>query len=182
MTTPANTSSNHHGADGTGRTPGSSASGTRDDRRAGKAGLGVAALGVVVLNVAPFMDWVDPAGEGDPRTGYATDSLVPFTAYLALGLLLAMLYAAKRARRGQHRGLTLVSMASGLAATVQFVAFALQPMGGLERGDDLAAQVGVYVAIIGSALWALGSGLLAKEVEGDDHHDELTRAERTSSR
>ena len=149
-----------------------------DDRRAGKAGLGVAALGVVVLNVAPFMDWVDPAGDGDPRTGYATDSLVPFTAYLALGLLLAMLYAASRARRGQHRGLTLVSMAAGLAATVQFVAFAVQPMGGLERGDDLAAQVGVYVAIVGSALWALGSGLLAREVEGDDEHTGAFRAAR----
>ena len=149
-----------------------------DDRRAGKAGLGVGALGVVVLNVAPFMDWVDPAGDGDPRTGYATDSLVPFTAYLALGLLLAMLYAASRARRGQHRGLTLVSMAAGLAATVQFVAFAVQPMGGLERGDDLAAQVGVYVAIVGSALWALGSGLLAREVEGDDEHTGAFRAAR----
>lgn len=148
------------------------------DRRAGKAGLAVAALGVVVLNVAPFMDWVDPAGDADPRTGYATDSLVPFTAYLALGLLLAMLYAASRARRGQHRGLTLVSMAAGLAATVQFVAFAVQPMGGLERGDDLVAQVGVYVAVAGSALWALGSGLLAREVEGDDARTGAVRTAR----
>lgn len=186
MTTPANTpagtstnsSAKTHGTD---RPATSTAPDTRDDRRAGKAGLGVAALGVVVLNVAPFMDWVDPAGDGDPRTGYATDSLVPFTAYLALGLLLAMLYAASRARRGQHRGLTLVSMAVGLAATVQHVAFAVQPMGGLERGDDLAAQVGVYVAIVGSALWALGSGLLAKEIEGDDHHGDVTRAEPTTA-
>ncbi|TXR56114.1 hypothetical protein [Quadrisphaera setariae] len=139
-----------------------------DDRRAGKAGLAVAGLGIVVFNASPFMNWVDPSGEGDPRTGYASDSLVPFIAYLGLGLLLAMLYAASRARRGQHRGLTLVSMAVGLAATLQCIAFAVQPMGGLERGDDLAAQIGVYVGIVGAALWAFGSGLLAKEIEGDD--------------
>lgn len=139
-----------------------------DDRRAGKAGLAVAGLGIVIFNVAPFMNWVDPSGDADPRTGYAADSLVPFIAYLGLGLLLAMVYAASRARRGQHRGLTLVSMAVGLAATIQCIAFALQPMGGLERGDDLSAQIGVYVGIIGAALWALGSGLLAKEIEGDD--------------
>jgi len=146
-----------------------------DDRRAGKAGLAVAGLGIVVFNVSPFMNWVDPSGDADPRTGYAADSLVPFIAYLGLGLLLAMIYAASRARRGQHRGLTLVSMAVGLAATVQCIAFALQPMGGLERGDDLSAQIGVYVGIIGAALWALGSGLLAKEVEGDDGHSRSDR-------
>ncbi len=146
-----------------------------DDRRAGKAGLAVAGLGIVIFNIAPFMNWVDPSGDADPRTGYATDSLVPFIAYLGLGLLLAMVYAASRARRGQHRGLTLVSMAVGLAATIQCIAFALQPMGGLERGDDLSAQIGVYVGIIGAALWALGSGLLAKEIEGDDGHSRSDR-------
>lgn len=103
------------------------------------------------------------------RVGYETDSLVPFTAYLGFGLLLAMLIAGKRARRGQHRGLTLVSMAVALAATIQCMAFALNPMGGLERGDLLSPQIGVYVGIVGAAIWAVGSGLLAKEVEGDDH-------------
>jgi hypothetical protein len=131
----------------------------------------VAGLGIVVFNVAPFLKWVDPAGDADPRTGYETDSLVPFIAYLGIGLLLAMGYAAKRAHRGQHRGLTLVSMAVGIAATIQTVAFALNPMGGLERGDDLAAQIGAYVGIIGAALWSIGSGLLAKEIEGDDRDD-----------
>ncbi len=51
--------------------------------------------------------------------------------------------------------------------------FALNPMGGLERGDDLGAAVGVYVGILGAALWAIGSGLLAKEVEGDDEHRDV---------
>jgi len=87
-----------------------------------------------------------------------------------------MLYAGKRARRGQHRGLTLVSMAVGIAATVQCVLFSLNPMGGLERGDELSAQIGVFVGIIGAALWAIGSGLLAKEIEGDDDDDRVGRA------
>ena len=108
-------------------------------QRAGKAGLGIAAPGVAVLNVAPFTDRVDPTGDGDPRTGYATDSLIPFTAHLAVGLLLAMLCAASRTRRGQNR---------------------------------------VSVAIAGSAPWALGSGLLAREVEGDDEHVGAVRAAR----
>lgn len=141
-----------------------------DVRTARKAGLGVAALGIVVFNVSPFLDWVQFDGTEQNRIGYETDSLVPFTAYLGLGLLLAMAYAGKRARRGQHRGLTLVSMAVALAATIQCIAFALHPMGGLERGDDLSAQIGVYVGIVGAAVWAVGSGLLAREVEGDDVH------------
>ncbi|TNM70468.1 hypothetical protein FHN55_00120 [Streptomyces sp. NP160] len=141
---------------------------TRLTRRAKGTGLAVTALGVVVFNVSPFLQWVDRDGASEGRTGYETDSLVPFIAYLGIGLVLAMAYAAKRARRGQHRGLTLVSMAVGIAATLQTVAFALNPMGGLERGDDLVAQIGVYVGILGAAVWAIGSGLLARDVEGDD--------------
>jgi hypothetical protein len=141
---------------------------TIDSRRASATGLAVAGLGVVVLNVSPFLNWVNPQGPADPRTGYETDSLVPFMAYLGIGLLLAMVYAGKRAPRGQHRGLTLVSMAVGVAAAIQCTAFAINPMGGLERGDHLAPQIGVFVGIIGAAIWAIGSGLLAKEIEGDD--------------
>lgn len=44
-------------------------------------------------------------------------------------------------------------------------------MSGLERGDGLPPAIGVYVGIVGAALWALGSGLLAEEVEGDDDLD-----------
>ena len=148
----------------------------RPVRTARKAGLGVATLGVVVFNVAPFFDWVHLEGTDTSRTGYETDSLVPFVAYLGLGLLLAMAYAGKRARRGQHRGLTLASMGTALAAALWFVAFSLNPMGGLERGDDLAPQIGVFVASLGSALWAIGPGRLAKEIEGDDEDDRVTAA------
>ncbi len=149
--------------------PGTSGSAsTVDTRRARPTGLAVAAAGILVFNVAPFMNWVDPVGENNPRTGYEADSLVPFIAYLGIGLLVAMAYAAKRTRRGQHRGLTLASMATGIAATLWTIAYALSPMGALERGDNLSAQIGIFVAILGAALWAVGSGLLAQEVEGDD--------------
>lgn len=139
-------------------------------RRAATTGLATAGAGIVVFNIAPFLNWVDPSGDAITRTGYETDSLVPFIAYLGLGLLAAMAYANKRAHRGQHRGLTLVSMAVGIAATLQCLAFALNPMGGLERGDDLQTQIGVYVALLGAIIWAIGSFLLAKEIEGDDDH------------
>jgi hypothetical protein len=140
-------------------------------RRASTTGLTIAGLGILLFNIAPFLNWVDPGGDANPRTGYETDSLVPFIAYLGLGLLAAMAYAMKRAYRAQHRGLTLVSMAVGLAATLQCIAFALNPMGGLERGDGLDPQVGVFVALIGAIVWSIGSGLLAREIEGDDIDD-----------
>ena len=150
---------------------------TRTSRRARTTGLGVAAAGVVLFNISPFLNWVNPEGSADPRTGYETDSLVPFIAYLGLGLLVALAYAAKRARRGQHRGLTLVTMAVGIAATLQSLAFAINPMGGLERGDDLSSDIGVWVGLIGAAVWAIGAGMLAKEIEGDDdeHTDSYNR-------
>ncbi|MEE6272342.1 hypothetical protein [Georgenia wangjunii] len=146
-----------------------------DSRRAKMTGLAVAAAGIVVFNVSPFFHWVNPEDSADPRTGYETDSLIPFVAYLGLGLLVALVYASKRARRGQHRGLSLVSMAVGIAATIHCLAFLINPMGGLERGDDLASDIGVWVGLIGAAVWAVGSYLLAKEIEGDDEHDHANR-------
>ena len=148
---------------------------TRETHRAKTTGLAVTAAGIVVFNVSPFLNWVNPGADADPRTGYETDSLVPFIAYLGLGLLVALFYAGKLARRGQHRGLTLVSMAVGVAAAIQCLAFGLNPMGGLERGDNLAADMGVWVGFIGAAVWAIGSYLLAKEIEGDDDHDDARR-------
>lgn len=142
-----------------------------DTRTARTTGLKVAAAGVVLFNVSPFLNWVDPAGSADPRTGYETDSLVPFIAYLGIGLVLAMAYAVKRARRGQHRGLTLVSMAVGVAAALFSLAFVVNPMGGLERGDDLSPQIGVFVGLVAALVWAYGSFKLAKDIEGDDDTD-----------
>lgn len=141
---------------------------THDTRRAKGTGLVVAAVGIVLFNISPFLNWVNPEEGADPRTGYETDSLVPFIAYLGLGLLVALVYAGRRARRGQHRGLTLVTMAVGIAATLQCLAFGINPMGGLERGDDLGVDLGVWVGFVGALVWAVGAYLLAKEVEGDD--------------
>lgn len=137
-------------------------------RRARTTGLAVTGIGVLIFNIAPFLNWVSLEDETGARTGYETDSLVPFIAYLGLGLLAALAFAFKRARRGQHRGLTLTSLAVAIAATLFTLAYAVNPLGGLERGDALAADVGVFVGLLGAAIWAVGSGLLAKEVEGDD--------------
>lgn len=139
-----------------------------DTRRARVTGLLVAGLGILLFNISPFLNWVNPEDGSDPRTGYETDSLVPFIAYLGLGLLVALLWATKLARRAQHRGLTLVTLAVGIAAALQSLAFGINPMGGLERGDDLAVDLGVWIAFIGALLWAAGAGMLAKEIEGDD--------------
>ncbi|MFN4101987.1 MAG: hypothetical protein ACK4GT_19665 [Pararhodobacter sp.] len=148
---------------------------TADTRRAKSAGLGLAAVGIILFNVAPFLNWVGAEDSDDIWTGYETDSLVPFMAYLGLGLLIALLYASKRASRGQHRGLSLVSTAVGLAVSIQCVAFALEPMGALERGDNLAADIGPWVGFLAAGLWAIGSGLLSKEIEGDDRVDTHSR-------
>lgn len=150
---------------------------TRVAPRAKMSGLAVAGAGIIIFNISPFLPWVskpDNPGTRSNMSGYETDSLVPFIAYLGIGLLVAMAYARQRARRGQHRGLTLASMATGIAATLWCIAYALSPMGALERGDDLSAQIGIYVAILGAALWAVGSGLLAKEIEGDDAPNDYT--------
>jgi len=143
-----------------------------DPHRATSAGLLLAALGVVVLNVSPFLDWLktddNAAGPEIQRTGYESDSLVPFMAFLGAGLLLAMLYAAARNMHGQHRALTLASMGVGIAVAAQCTAYAIEPMGALERTDDLVPQIGVFVGIVGAVLWAVGCGLMIKA--GEDHH------------
>lgn len=104
-------------------------------------------------------------------SGYEADSLVPFIAYLGIGLAVAMFVATGRAERRQHRGLTLTAMAVGTAAVLQTVATIIDIPGSVERGDDLSTEMGVYVALIGALVWAIGAGLLAKEVEGDPERD-----------
>jgi len=157
-------------------------------RRARLTGLIIAAVGIVILNVSPFLDWVkagdDKATPAVSRTGYETDSLVPFMAYLGIGMLIAMLVAAQRAWRGQHRGLTLASMAIGVAVALQCLAFAIEPMGGLERGDDLTPQIGVWVGLAGAVIWFLGCAVLSAEIEGDDHdpNENFTYEERDGER
>lgn len=144
---------------------------TRVERVAANlTGAYVAVAGILLLNVSVYLEWAT-FDDGDGYSGFEADSLVPFTAYLGLGFAVALLYAGKRAYRNQHRGLSLASMAVGLAVFVQAVAWLVDVPGAAERASELDAGTGVYLALVGAALWAIGSGLLAKEPEGDREHD-----------
>ena len=149
-------------------------------RRANPMGLYVTLAGIALFTIAVFLDWLstdieDAAQvEGQSVTGYEADSLIPFVAYLGLGLAAALLYAMTRAHRRQHRGLTLTSMAVGIAATLLAQSYLIDAPGISEGGRDLSPEIGVWLALLGGLLWTAGSGLFAKETEGDDHHDDTT--------
>lgn len=140
-------------------------------------GAYVAIAGIVLLNVSVFLQWATNDDEnGSGFSGFEADSLNPFMAYLGIGFAVALLYAGKRAYRRQHRGLSLASMAVGLAVFLQTAAWLIDVPGAAERSSELDAGAGVYLALIGAALWAIGSGLLAKEPEGDREHDRVRDA------
>ena len=147
-------------------------------RRANPMGAYVTVAGIALFTIAVFLDWlsadVSDAAQADGRSvsGYETDPLIPFVAYLGIGLAAALLYAMTRAYRRQHRGLTLASMAVGIAATLLALSYLIDAPGISENGGDLSPEVGVWLALVGGLLWAVGSGLFAKEIEGDDHLDD----------
>jgi hypothetical protein len=96
--------------------------------RADPKGAYIATAGVVILVVAAFLAWI---GTDDKSfSGYEADTVIPFTAYLGVGFAAALLYAAKRATRRQHRGLSLPSMAAGVAATGLALSYLLKVPGG----------------------------------------------------
>jgi hypothetical protein len=129
----------------------------------------VMAAGAIVFLISTFLGWVDV---GDTTfSGYETDTTIPFTAYLGVGLAAALFYAAKRATRRQHRGLSLASMAAGIAAFGLALSYMVNTPGYLERGDGGGNQIGIYVALVGALVWVVGSYLLAKEPEGDVERD-----------
>lgn len=146
-------------------------------RRANPMGAYIALAGIALFTIGVFLDWLstdieDAAQvEGQSVTGYEADSLVPFVAYLGIGLAAALLYAMTRAHRRQHRGLTLTSMAVGLAATLLALSYLIDAPGISEGGRDLSPEIGVWLALLGGLLWTAGSALFAKEIEGDDHDD-----------
>jgi len=140
----------------------------RHDRRANPMGAYVATAGVVVFLIATFLDWVSTKNGSVTGSGYETDSTIPLVAYLGLGLAAALLYTLNRARGRQHRGLSLTTMAAGVAAAGLALSYLLDVPGALERGGDYSAEVGTWVALIGAIIWAVGAFLLAKEPEGDD--------------
>ena len=140
----------------------------RHDRRANPMGAYVATAGVVVFLIATFLDWVSTEGESVTGTGYETDTTIPLVAFLGLGLAAALLYALNRARGRQHRGLSLTTMAAGIAAAGLALSYVLDAPGALERGGDYSAELGAWIGLVGAIVWAVGAFLLAKEPEGDD--------------
>ena len=147
-------------------------------RRANPMGAYITLAGVALFTIAVFLDWLstdigDSARvDGPSVSGYETDPLIPFVAYLGIGLAAALLYAMTRAHRRQHRGLTLTSMAVGIAATLLALSYLIDAPGLSEDVGDLSPEIGVWLALVGGLLWAAGSGLFAKEIEGDDHLDD----------
>nr|MCW2727898.1 hypothetical protein [Aeromicrobium sp.] len=141
---------------------------TYEPHRANPMGAYVATAGAVIFLIATFLAWI--ATDDKSFSGYESDTLIPFTAYLGIGFAAALLYAAKRATRRQHRGLSLSSMAAGIAATGLALSYMFEVPGGAERKAGFDTEIGVYVGLIGAIVWAVGSFLLAKEPEGDIEH------------
>lgn len=136
-----------------------------DTRRANPMGAYVTTAGAVIFLIATFLAWIQT--DDKSFSGYEADTVIPFTAYLGIGFAAALLYAAKRATRRQHRGLSLSSMAAGIAATGLALSYLFEVPGGAERKAGFDTEIGVYVGLVGALVWAIGSFLLAKEPEGD---------------
>jgi hypothetical protein len=136
-----------------------------DTRRANPMGAYVTTAGALIFLIATFLGWIQT--DEKSFSGYEADTVIPFTAYLGIGFAAALLYAAKRATRRQHRGLSLSSMAAGIAATGLALSYLFEVPGGAERKAGFDTEIGVYVGLIGALVWAVGSFLLAKEPEGD---------------
>jgi hypothetical protein len=140
-----------------------------DVHRANPTGAYVTSVGVLIFLVATFLAWIKT--DQKSFSGYEADTVIPFTAYLGVGFAAALLYAAKRATRRQHRGLSLSSMAAGIAAVGLALSYLFEVPGGAERKAGFDTDLGVYLGLIGAIVWAVGSYLLAKEPEGDLEHD-----------
>ena len=150
--------------------PSSGADALAHDDRAKPTGAYVAIAGIVVFLIATYLDWVSTTGEeATTATGYESDTVIAFTAFVGVGLAAALLYALQRARRNQHRGLTLTTMAVGIAAVLLSLGYVFDPPGAFERGAELTTEIGAWIGLLGGILWAVGAGLFAKETEGDDH-------------
>ena len=154
------------------------------ERRANPMGAYVATAGVVIFLISVFLDWVSSPGEDETSaSGYESDTVIPLVAYLGLGLVVALFYALSRARGKQHRGLTLTTMAVGIAAVLLSLSYLLDVPGAFERGGDLETELGAWIGLLGGIVWSVGAGLLAKEPEGDDDwHGERVHTDSRSNR
>lgn len=143
----------------------------RDDvREANPTGAYVMTAGAVLFLIATFLSWITNQDD-ESFSGYEADSVIAFTAYLGIGLAVALLIAAQRSeRRVQHRGLSLASMAAGIAAFGLAVSYLVDTPGAAERGSEWDSELGIYIALVGALIWIIGSFLLAREPEGDVRH------------
>lgn len=141
-----------------------------EPRRANPMGAYVTTLGALILLVSVWLNWTT-FGTGDTEenaaSGYESDSLIPFMGYLAIAFAIALLYATKRADRRQHRGLSLASMAVGLASVLWCLSFLIDPISTGQYNENVSTEIGPYIGLLGALVWAVGSFLLAKEPEGD---------------
>jgi ABC-type Fe3+-siderophore transport system permease subunit len=153
------------------------------ERKANPTGAYVATAGVVIFLIAVFLDWFSVTEGDESVSGYDADGVIPFTAYLGVGLVVALFYAISRARGRQHRGLTLVTMAVGIAAVLLSLSYLVDAPGAFERGGELESEIGAWVGLLGGIVWSVGAGLLAKESEGDDDwHGERVHADSRARR
>ena len=153
--------------------------GDDDDRRASPVGAYIAALGGLIVFASIWFNWTTfgPAdSEARPYAGYESDGVIPLMGYLGVGFALALLYATKRADRRQHRGLSLSSMAVGLAALLWCFSFANDPIASTQYNENVSTEIGIYIGMLGALLWTVGSFLLAKEPEGDHEQVRVAQA------
>lgn len=143
----------------------------RDTHKASSAGLLLTALGALVLLVSLWLDWITTGpsnSEANPASGYEADGVIPLLVFLSIGFTVSLFYARGKADRGQHRGLTLASGAVGLAGLLWTVCFAIDPISTIQYPDqNVTIELGLWLGILGTLGWTIGSYLLAKEPEGD---------------
>lgn len=152
---------------------------SEDNHRVNPAGLLLVLLGVAGYTVSVFLHWlgqgkqtgVVDSGPGERTVnGYDLNTVLPLLALLGIGLLIALIYAYGKAAHGQHRGLSLVTMAVGLATVGMAVCYLIDPPGVNGLANNLSTKIGPFVALASAAIWSIGAGLLANGTEGD-HHD-----------
>ncbi|RBY85086.1 hypothetical protein DQ240_12685 [Blastococcus sp. TF02A-26] len=122
----------------------------------------------MIFLISVFLDWFSVTDADESVSGYDADGANPLTAYIGVGLVIALFYAMSRARGGQHRGLTLVTMAVGIAATLLALSNLFDATGVASFDTEVEVEIGVWIALLGGIVWSVGAGLLAKEPEGDD--------------
>ena len=153
----------------TSETPGYASDRALDhERKASPTGAYVATAGVLIFLVSVFLDWFTITEADESVSGYDADGAIPLTAYVGVGLVVALFYAISRARGRQHRGLTLTTMAVGIAAVLLSISNLVDATGIASFDVEVDVEIGVWIALVGSIIWSVGAGLLAKEPEGDD--------------